>query len=504
VPFAAAAWLAALFALVAGGRAAAWLCAALVAFAGAAWWAARRSAAPRGPARQLAVIALFAAGFAASAGLRAAAVETHPIAELAGAGPARIVAAVAEDPQEIRNSGAIVLKANLVQAQAGQTLVAGGGSVSILARGDAWLQLVPGERIALSGNIAPPDRNDLTIAVIQASSTPELLGQPPWYQRAASWLRQRFAAACEGRLSRDAAGLLPGLVDGDRSGQSPRVAEEFKAAGLSHLPAVSGANVSIVLGAVLALIRLVGVGPKTAAAVCAATLLAFVIVARPSPSVIRAAAMGSVGLLALVAGRSKQAFPALAAAVIALLAWQPRLAVDFGFALSVVATMALIAVAPVWAQWLERWGAPRAVAEALAVAFAACLATAPVVAAMTGTVSLVSVAANVLVAPAVPVVTLIGAAALAASALSPALASWLAWPSEWPLRWILWVAKRSASVPGAQLTIPPGWQGAALVTAVLLAASAAASLANRHRLKRSAQRSAQTPQNHTHEESRPE
>ncbi len=135
--------------------------------------------------------------------------------------------------------------------------------------------------------------------------------------------------------------------------------------------------------------------------------MAFVVIARPSPSVLRAAAMGCVALLALVTGRRKQAIPALAASVVVLLALSPSLAVDFGFALSVFATAGLVVVSPALVTRLRARGWPRWLAEMCAVALAAFVVTAPLVAAMSGTVSIVSIVANVLVAPAVAPITVV-------------------------------------------------------------------------------------------------
>ena len=85
-------------------------------------------------------------------------------------------------------------------------------------------------------------------------------------------------------------------------------------------------------------------------------LLGFVVLARPSPSVVRAAAMGAVTLLALAAGRPRAALPALGAAVCVLLLLDPGLAADAGFALSVAATAAIVLVAPGWSRRLRDRG----------------------------------------------------------------------------------------------------------------------------------------------------
>src|SRR5262249_57254834 len=110
-------------------------------------------------------------------------------------------------------------------------------------------------------------------------------------------------------------GLLPGLVVGDTSRLDDGVRDDFRAAGMSHLTAVSGSNVAIVVGTTLALLRRTRIGVRSRAVWAGVALVAFVVVARPSASVLRAGVMGLVGVVAVGSGRTSAALPALAAAV---------------------------------------------------------------------------------------------------------------------------------------------------------------------------------------------
>ena len=230
---------------------------------------------------------------------------------------------------------------------------------------------------------------------------------------------------------------------------------------------MSGANLAILTGAVLAGLRRLRADPRLSAAVAGAVLVGFVVLARPSPSVVRAAVMGAITLVALGAGRSRSALPALAAAVLVLLFADPALAVDAGFALSVAATAALVLLAPRWAARLTARGVPRLVAEALAVPAAAFLVTAPIVAGLGGLVSPVAVIANLLAAPAVAPATVLGVLAALVAPVAPAAASACAWLAGWPAAWLIAVADRAAAVPGAALPWPAGPVGALLMVAVL-------------------------------------
>jgi competence protein ComEC len=251
--------------------------------------------------------------------------------------------------------------------------------------------------------------------------------------------------------------MLPALALGDTSTVSQQVTAEFRTAGLTHLTAVSGANVTIVCGAVLLTAGLVG--PRAAVAIAALVLVAFVVVVQPTPSVLRAAVMGGITLLAVASHRRRQAIPALAGTVLALMVATPALAVDVGFALSVSATAALVVIAPRWSRNLVGRGWPEPLAAAVSVAAAAQLVTAPLVAGISGTFSVVAVAANLSVAAVIPPITVLGTAAAALCPLWPAGAGLLirfTGPELWLL---LTVSRWSAAVPGAAVTVPSGPTG---------------------------------------------
>jgi competence protein ComEC len=262
--------------------------------------------------------------------------------------------------------------------------------------------------------------------------------------------------------------MLPALVLGDTSALSQQTTADFRASGLTHLTAVSGANVTIVCGAVLLSAGLVG--PRMAVVLAAFALLAFVIVVQPSASVLRAAVMGAVTLLALVSHRRRQAIPALAATVLVLMIASPELAVDVGFALSVSATAALVVIAPAWSQRLVGRGWPKPLADAVCVAVAAQLVTAPLIAGISGTFSVVSVVANLAVAVVIPPITVVGTAAAALCPLWPAGADFMIRFTGPELWWLLSVAHWSAKVPGASLAVPSGLWGVVTVAVAGVAA----------------------------------
>ncbi|MFG2040736.1 ComEC/Rec2 family competence protein [Dactylosporangium sp. NPDC048998] len=435
----------------------------------------RGSAVGRGIRGTRWIVAAVAAGVACGAAATAARVaerDAEPLRGLAARhATVRVGLRITDDPRLGRaragRDATVVVPARLEWVSTGDgTRIAVSARVLVLAGDRGWLGLLPGQAAEADGRLAPADGGDLRAALVSVPGAPALAGGAPLVQRAAGVLRAGLQRACRG-LPAEPGGLLPGLVVGDTSRLDPAVADDFKATGLTHLTAVSGANLAIVVGLVLAVVRWCRAGPRVAAVVCVLALAGFVVLVRPSPSVLRAAAMGGLALVALALGRPRAAVPSLAAGVFALVVVDPELAVDAGFALSVLATGGLVLIAPQWTEALRARGWPRVAAEALAVPAAAQAACAPVIAGISASVSLTAVPANLLVAPAVAPATIVGIFAAVLSPLAPSAAAFSAWLASWPARWLVFVAHRGADVPAGLLPWPGGAGGGLLLGALV-------------------------------------
>ena len=388
------------------------------------------------------------------------------------------VVTVSADPRLLAASGVAGAPRVAVATAADSVTVAGrqvdsGGAVLVLGDAAPWQDVLPGQRMAVSGTLQPDLGGGSLSVTLFTHGPPRRIGTPPWWQRAAGRIRSGLRSAVS-VLPDQERGLLPGLVDGDTAALDPVLAERFRMAGLTHLVAVSGTNCSIVVGAALLLLRRLRARPEVTAVVGGLVLLMFVVVARPSPSVLRAALMAAIALAALVSGRPRVALPGLSAVVLALLLWQPALAASTSFAMSVLATAALLVLAPGLARALRARRVPAGLAEAIAVAAAAHLVTAPVVAAISGRVSLVAIPANVLAEPVVVVITVLGFAAAVVAPVWLDLARALAWLAGWPCRWLVFDADHLGSLHGATLPWPGGAAGGLLLLATTLAVGAAA------------------------------
>ncbi|MFI1362193.1 ComEC/Rec2 family competence protein [Streptomyces griseochromogenes] len=358
----------------------------------------------------------------------------------------------------------------------------------------AWLGLLPSTRLRVHARLAPAlTGGDRTAAVLRVRSepAPQVVAGPSGPQRLAGRLRDGLRKATDG-LPGDARALLPGLVVGDTSRITPELDEAFRETDLTHTLAVSGSNLTILLALLIGppglaqrverrgLAPRLGLSLRTTALLAGALTLGFVIVCRPDPSVLRAAACGTVALLALATGRRRSLIPALATAVLVLVLYDPWLARSYGFLLSVLATGALLVLAPRWSEALRRRRVPARFAEALAAAAAAQAVCAPVVAVLSARVSLVAVPCNLLAEVAVAPATVLGFGALATAQVAMPVAEMLAWGASWPARWIARVARTGAALPGGGVDWPGSWAGALLLAAVTVAVVLAGRLLLRH------------------------
>lgn len=447
------------------GRTLAWCGVAVIGASAALAWRALRRPGPgerlRAISAGIAAIGVVGAGFGFAIALRADAVDRHPISAAYGVTVA-VTVTPTESPVSL-GSGRLMFRATLQRLRGDEI----SGRVVVFARAADFGGLMVGQPARFSARIGRPARRDLTVAVLNASGRPTM-GAAGALQRAAHGVRSRFAAAVRDTLPGEQAALLPALVLGDTAAVPTETGRDFRAAGMTHLMAVSGANVTIVCAAVLFSARMIG--PRTAVVLAALALAAFVVVVQPTASVVRAAVMGAIALAGMLSSRRRQAIPALAATVLLLLAVAPQLAVDVGFALSALATAALIVIAPVWSRRLSDRGCPKPLADALAVAWAAQLVTAPLVAAISGRFSMVAAAANLVVAAVIAPITVLGTAAAALCPVWPDAARLLIRFTGPELWWVGGVARWAAGLPGATVPVPEGVPGTLLVGGVTVLA----------------------------------
>lgn len=322
-----------------------------------------------------------------------------------------------------------------------------------------------GATISVTGRLRGPPAGSADAAVLSSRGTPQEVIAPGAVADVAAHLREGLRRAVA-TLPADARGLVPGLVIGDTSGTPPDLTAAMQATGLTHLTAVSGSNVAVILALAIGVCTLVGVPRRARPWVAGLALGGFVVLARPEPSVVRAGAMGAIGLLGMARSGRASGPPILAAAIVVILLVDPWMARSYGFALSTLATVGLLLFVRAWGRAIGA-ALPCRLAgfgPALAIPVAAQLMCAPVVVLLQSSVSIIGVLANLLAAPFVAPATIAGVGAALVAPLSEQLAARVAWLAGLPAMAIAAVARRLETVPWANLPWPEGGSGALLLT----------------------------------------
>ena len=274
-------------------------------------------------------------------------------------------------------------------------------------------------------------------------------------------VRERFLLALHGTNS-DAVGLVAGLTIGERSLLSPEVESQMRTLSLTHLVAVSGANLAIIVGATYFLLAGLGLARNIRFIIALAIMSLYVLLVGPESSVIRAATMALFVMLGLWLGRGSTPLNSLSLAIIVLLAIDPALSRDIGFALSAFATAGLLIFAPPVFEWL-RLRVPDFIALGLAASFAAQLFTTPVLLLIQPSIPVYSVLANLIVEPVVAPITILGIISVIVSIVSIPLAGVFSFIASWFAGWIVFVADELSGWPLARVHFVQGLNGVLLV-----------------------------------------
>ena len=296
-------------------------------------------------------------------------------------------------------------------------------------------EILPGQIIVIQAIVQPSKEGRVAALLINKGSF-VVQSKPSRWAQSLDRIRDGLRAASG---TGDSGALIPGMVLGDTSLQSATFKNEMRRSGLTHLVAVSGANFAIVSTFILYLMQFNFRKIPLRLGATALVLIAFIALVRPSPSVLRAAAMAAVLLIAQGTHRGRDSLPALGFAIAAVVVADPWQVRDPGFALSVLATAGLLIAAP---RLVEKFSTvmPKVLATIIATPLAATLFCAPVIVAISGQLSLMSIVANILAAPAVAPITIVGFVAALISPVLPSLSQLLLWCVKPLAAFVAWVA----------------------------------------------------------------
>ncbi|HEY3238763.1 MAG TPA: ComEC/Rec2 family competence protein [Acidimicrobiia bacterium] len=417
------------------------------------------------------VLGLAAAGFL-SAALMQRALDglDSPMAALASREPSLVATVrLLEDPRSGRWSARALAATE------------SGSLVAVTARGAAAQRLrlmSAGETAVLHGRLRPLAGFERRLRWRHAAAVlaaDDLLGAAP---PAAPWMRMAnrlrgLVLSGARRLPGTPAALTAGLLVGDDRDLPGPVAADFRAAGLSHLLAVSGANVALVLALVAPALRRVGLAGRFTGGVAIIGL--FAAMTRFEPSVLRASAMAGLGVLAAYLGRPASGRRLLALAVAGLVLVDPFLVRSLGFQLSVAASAGILFLAGPLA---ARLPGPALLRGGVAVTAAAQLGVAPIALPAFGSLPLIAFPANLLAAPAAAGLTLWGFGSGVAGGLLepllPAVPGALAVPTRVLASYLAGVASLAARFP-----LAVGWGTMAGLVALSVLALAVSRLLRR-------------------------
>lgn len=303
-----------------------------------------------------------------------------------------------------------------------------------------------GERLDVEATVKPVDANLAWFRLrgVQARLTLNEVGG--WrvgaiHHRLANSIRRTIESGASA-MPRASQSLLVGLVYGDDRYQSDLMSDNFEAAGLTHLLAVSGQNVVFVMVIVGPLLRRFEFRGRFVATLV--TLFLFATLTRFEASVMRASAMAAIAAFAVLLGRGASGPRFLWLAVSALVVTQPTIVHSLAFQLSVAASAGILIIAP---RLIPLIPGPRLWSEAVAVTSAAQLAVAPLIIATFDELPVASLPANILAGPAAGPAMMWGLTGGLVAGLVPGVAPVLHLPTRLFVGWIANVAHVSAQLP---------------------------------------------------------
>ena len=323
--------------------------------------------------------------------------------------------------------------------------------------------MIPGEKFTVTG-VAFPTAERRVAALIATTGNFRKLSQANYLQRVSAKIRDAFRKSA---ISVGGAGgaLIPGLVIGDTSLEEPTFAVNMRRVGLSHLTAVSGANFAIIAAFLLWLSQWVFKRVRSRLILTSLVLIGFIFLVRPSPSVLRASVMSAVILIAKARGIKADSIPSLGLAIAFLILMDPFQAIDPGFALSVAATAGILLLAPKLETYLgEKFGHEK-FAELIAIPLSATIMCTPVILAISGLFSLVSIPANILAEPVVAPITVIGFIAAIVSPITPGISHLLLVLIKPLAQLIVWISNFASGLP--VLILPKSYLGAGIALLVI-------------------------------------
>lgn len=327
-----------------------------------------------------------------------------------------------------------------------------------------WPELHYGDDVTAKGILERPEKIDnfaynhylsryniyavMYRSAIQRNSTPPTFS----FKRILYAVKSRFEQQINTLYPEPHASFMAGLLTGSRKGIPSDLMEDFNETGLTHIIAISGYNITIVITLIMGMLFWL---PQRVRYLCAiASIIVFTIFVGASAAVVRAAIMGILGLLALHGGHTVSARLCVLWAACFMVGWNPKILwYDAGFQLSFLAVIGLIELSPLLERLCARFPEKLGIRESITMTIAAQLSAVPLIVLLFGRLSFIAPITNMIVAPAIPLAMLFGAIGTIVSFLSAPLGLVLSYAGWATLQWIVWVAHIGAALPFSSVSL---------------------------------------------------
>lgn len=280
--------------------------------------------------------------------------------------------------------------------------------------------------------------------------------------RLAEQVRKQYEAYMAQAMPKQDAAAIFAMLFGGYQGIRPELLEAFTITGIVHILSVSGYHITLMAGTANIVGRFLHMSPRTTAALATGVILFYSLLAGAIPPVIRSALMGILTLLALTAGRERDAQHILGLVALGLLLYSPLWLFDISFQLSFGATAGLLYLAPPLRERLRK-KLPIFVADSLAVTIGAQLSVLPIIAWYFNVLSLSSLLANLVIAPIVEWIIVAGLLAGLLASLLPLAGKVVFLLASVVLGLVYELSRWVAALPGSQIYMPTfSWWGGIL------------------------------------------
>ena len=280
--------------------------------------------------------------------------------------------------------------------------------------------------------------------------------------RLAEQVRNKYEEYMAQAMPKQDAAAIFAMLFGGYQGIRPELLEAFTVTGIVHILSVSGSHITLMAGTANIVGRFLHMSPRATAALATGVILFYSLLAGAIPPVIRSALMGILTLLALTAGRERDAQHILGLVALGLLLYSPLWLFDISFQLSFGATAGLLYLAPLLRERLRK-KLPVFVADSLAVTIGAQLSVLPIIAWYFNVLSLSSLLANLVIAPIVEWIIVAGLLAGLLASLIPMAGKVVFLLASVVLGLVYELSRWVAALPGSQIYMPTfSWWGGIL------------------------------------------